>query len=144
MARPARGVFRVASLPLLFVAVPSPLRGAAPGARLVEAPSPLPGARLFYSFRVPFSFLLASEIEIFDKKIIAKKGDLVLIPANTVHSCALTEIKYMKKAWCHFTIMSGKENFFENLCFPFIISVPDKALIESLFDKLLSAQKSAV
>ncbi len=96
----------------------------------------LPDSKLYY--------MLDGEIylEIGDKKIIAKKGDLVLIPANTVHSCALTEIKYMKKAWCHFSIMSGKDNFFENLCFPFIISVSDKEFIEGLFDKLLSAQKS--
>lgn len=37
-ARRARGAFRVASLPLLFVAVPSPLRGAAPVARALLRP----------------------------------------------------------------------------------------------------------
>ena len=61
-ARPARGLFRVASLPLLLVAVPSPLRGAAPGARCSFATS-LRLARLgrasSFNFGVPRPFLLA-------------------------------------------------------------------------------------
>ena len=95
----------------------------------------LPDAKLY--------FILDGEIflEINGERLIATKGDLILIPANTVHSCGLTEIKYMKKAWCHFSMMRGKNNFFENLSFPFLIKVEDMPRIEQIFDKLFRAQE---
>ena len=88
-------------------------------------------------------FILDGEIflEINDQKIIAKKGDLILLPANTVHSCGLTEIKYMKKAWCHFSMTRGKSNYFQNISFPFLIKVHNLQLIEQLFNKLFDAQE---
>ena len=64
VARAARGIFRGAVRPLLLVAVPSPLRGAAPGARggsCDHAPAPaalavagLGGVSLGLGFFVPF------------------------------------------------------------------------------------------
>lgn len=89
-------------------------------------------------------FLLDGEIfiEVNGKSYVAKKNDLVLIPANVVHSCSLTDIKYMKKDWCHFTMKKGNKDFFENLKFPYIIEVKDVDYVKSLFGNLFSLQNA--
>ena len=43
-------------------------------------------------------------VTLYDTTVIAREGDMILIPANTVHSCCLTENRYAELAWCHFTL----------------------------------------
>ena len=91
-------------------------------------------------------FMLDGEIffEIEKEKFIAKKGDLILIPANVEHTCGLTDKKYMKKVWCHFQMLRGKENYFENLSFPYKLHTKNPEYLSKLFDKLIKAQKEPV
>lgn len=78
-------------------------------------------------------------VEINGEKILAQKGDLLLIPAETLHSCSLSEKLYMKKSWCHFSIKRGQAEFFQNYVFPFRIHVTEKEYISSLFNELFSS-----
>ena len=78
-------------------------------------------------------------VEINDEKILAKKGDLLLIPAETLHSCSLSEKMYMKKSWCHFSMKRGNLEFFQDYRFPFRIHVTEEEYVSSLFNELFSS-----
>lgn len=81
------------------------------------------------------------EIEIQNQIIIAKRGDVILIPAKTKHSCYMTKTAYAKKYWSHFELKSGNDNFFDNFIVPFKIHVDDgdeslTKLFKSLIQKM--------
>lgn len=78
------------------------------------------------------------EIEIQDQKIIASRGDVVLIPARTKHSCYMTPLKYAKKYWTHFELKNGNYDFFDDYILPYKIHVDeqDDSLIK-LFKSLI-------
>ncbi len=67
-----------------------------------------------------------------NKKTILKKGDLVLIPAMTRHSCYLHENKSFQKSWCHFFLKYNNYNFFNNLSLPYIIHLSKQEEINFL------------
>ena len=89
-----------------------------------------------------FYYLYDGELflEIAGQYIVAKKGDLVLIPANILHSCGLTELRYMKKAWCHFEMKCGQEEFFLRYQIPFCLHIDDREYMDQLFEDLFRAQ----
>ena len=75
-------------------------------------------------------------VEIYGQTIVAGPGDLLLIPANVLHSCWLTEEKFAVKSWCHFSLKQGANDFFENCTVPPILSVKDPSLVADLFRQL--------
>jgi AraC-like DNA-binding protein len=78
-------------------------------------------------------------LQIYDQTITAGPGDLLLIPAQTVHSCWLTEDCYAEKSWCHFSLKNGTNEFFENFIIPPMIHVKNRALVKRLFCQLFSS-----
>ena len=57
----------------------------------------LPDSKLYYVQKGEIVMML------YGTTVIAREGDMMLIPANTVHSCCLTEKRYAQLAWCHFS-----------------------------------------
>ncbi|MBR2405969.1 MAG: helix-turn-helix domain-containing protein [Clostridia bacterium] len=80
-------------------------------------------------------------VEIFGETIVATPGDLLLIPANTLHSFYLTESHYAEKSWCHFDLKRGTADFFENYTVPPCLHVDDPTLVGELFRRLLTSNK---
>lgn len=78
-------------------------------------------------------------VQIYDQTITAGPGDLMLIPAQTVHSFWLTEDGYAEKSWCHFELRNSAGEFFEQFVLEPVVKVQDRALIRNLFDQLFSS-----
>ncbi|MBE7087037.1 MAG: helix-turn-helix domain-containing protein [Clostridiales bacterium] len=91
-----------------------------------------PDSKLFY--------ILDGEIavEIDGNEIIAKKGDMMLIPAECKHSFYLTNKGYAEKYWMHFSLKRGKDDFFALNNFPYLINNAPKDRVVGLFELLLS------
>ena len=81
------------------------------------------------------------EVEIDGKKIIAKSGDMVLIPSGVKHSYNLTKTQYAKKFWMHFDLLTGGNNFFDYYHPPYKLSVGNDQRIEEHFRAVLSSAK---
>jgi AraC-like DNA-binding protein len=79
-------------------------------------------------------------MDIYGQTIIAGPGDLLLIPANTLHSCCLTDSKFARKSWCHFSLKRGSNDFFENYTIPPVLHVKDKAYVSRLFRQLIASE----
>lgn len=77
------------------------------------------------------------QIEINQKIIIIKKGDLLLIPEKTKFSCCLTEKLHAKKYWLHFEMKKGDNSFFDNYILPYKIHIGEDKYISSLFSQLV-------
>ena len=110
----------------------------------VGAQSVLPQGWQGQNLRLPdskFYYVEKGEIfvEIYGRTILAIPGDLLLIPANTVHSCRLTEKLYAEKSWCHFSLKNGSREFFESYNIPPVIHIKDRAVINKLFGTLFSS-----
>ena len=78
------------------------------------------------------------EVEIDGKKIVAKSGDMVLIPSGVRHSYNLTPMQYAKKFWMHFDLLTGGNNFFDHYHPPFKLSVGKSKVLEDLFRSVLN------
>lgn len=78
-------------------------------------------------------------LEIYQQTYIAGPGDLLLIPAHTVHSCWMTADLYAEKSWCHFNLKNGASDFFENCTIPPLLHVEDRTVVENLFQLLFSS-----
>ncbi len=98
----------------------------------------LPNSKLFY--------ILDGEIEISTQtqKFIAKKGDMVLIPAGVKHDFNLSPLNYAKKCWFHFDLSVGGNWFFENLVFPYKITIGDNKHVKNLFDEVFNNALSSL
>lgn len=78
-------------------------------------------------------------ITLYGTTITASKGDLILIPANTVHSCRLTENRFAELSWCHFSLKIGSEDYFKNYILPPVVHVEDHNTVNELFQLLFSS-----
>ena len=78
-------------------------------------------------------------VEIYGQTITAGPGDLMLIPAHTLHSCWLTEERYAEKSWCHFSLKNGAAEFFESCQVPPLLHVKDRITVKRLFRTLFSS-----
>lgn len=98
----------------------------------------LPNSKLFY--------ILDGEIVISTEKqkFVAKKGDMVLIPAGVKHDFCLSPLNYAKKCWFHFDLLLGANGFFENLDLPYKITIGENAYVKSLFDRVFLCASSAL
>lgn len=111
----------------------------------VGAQSILPQHWQGHNLRLPdskFYYVEKGEIrmDIYGQTIIAGPGDLLLIPANTLHSCCLTDSKFARKSWCHFSLKRGSNDFFENYTIPPVLHVKDKAHVSRLFRQLIASE----
>ena len=93
----------------------------------------LPDSKLYYVQRGEIMLTL------YGSTITACEGDLLLIPANTVHSCRLTESRFAELAWCHFSLTVGSEDYFKNYLIPPIVHVEDRKRVNALFEQLFSS-----
>ena len=95
-----------------------------------------PNTKLFY--------VIDGEIVIETKKesFTAVEGDMVLIPAGTMHNFHLSKLNFAKKYWLHVDIFSGTDNFFQHYSLPYKIHVGKNNYIESLFQSILKLYKS--
>lgn len=96
----------------------------------------LPNSKLFY--------ILDGEIFIKTTKysFIAKKGDMVLIPAGVKHDFNLSPLNFAKKCWLHFDLNIGGNGFFENLDLPYKLTIGKNIKIKKLFDNIFSHAQS--
>lgn len=92
----------------------------------------LPDSKLYYVSKGELV------MKLYGSTMIVREGDMMLIPANTVHSCCLTESRYAELAWCHFTLNSGQEDYFKNYEIPPLLHVEDRDTVSSLFQLLFS------
>ena len=87
-------------------------------------------------------YILEGEICVVIKnnEIIAKAGDMMLIPAGVKHDYHLTPLQYAKKFWIHFDCRINKENIFDKYNFPYKITINNNPFIHSLFKRLINIQ----
>lgn len=78
-------------------------------------------------------------VQIYGRTIKAGPGDLMLIPAQTVHSCWLTKESYAEKLWCHFSLRDTSGEFFERFVLEPVLHVPNRTVVKKLFRQLFSS-----
>lgn len=90
-----------------------------------------------------FYFVEEGEIvvEMDGERFLVQAGELLLIPAKTLHSCSLSQKGYAKKAWCHFEMKRGGEDFFDCYDLPRLVKVNDRREVSALFDELFAANE---
>lgn len=88
-------------------------------------------------------YVTDGEIEVKTKQgvFIAKKGDMVLIPAGTKHDFNLTNLKHGVKYWVHFDMKISGTNFFENFNLPYLVHVGIDDYPIFLFNTLIKRAK---
>ena len=72
-------------------------------------------------------------VEMNNTVTVAKQGDLVLIPAYTLHSCSLTSKNYAKKYWMHFSMKKGSSDFFDDYSLPTVVHISDIKSVSKIF-----------
>ena len=87
-----------------------------------------------------FYYVTRGEIVIKTAKesVVAKEGDLLLIPAGTKHSFRLGEGGIGEKYWFHFSLLAGEENAFAGLSCPLCLRGPQEGDMEGRFMRILS------
>ena len=81
-------------------------------------------------------------VQVGKEKIIAKEGDMVLIPSGVKHSYQLTDKQYAKKYWIHFDVLANGNNLFDYYYPPYKLSVGKSKQLEDLFRSVLSHAKN--
>lgn len=77
-------------------------------------------------------------VEIQGTKYYPKKGQMVLIPANTPHSLYNISENYYYKYWCLFYATSGEQSLFHLISTPFITDVGNNdKIVRQQFDELV-------
>lgn len=76
-------------------------------------------------------------VETDQEVLLAKSGDVILIPAGIKHDFHLTEVGYAVKYWFHFDLKLGNESYFEHYIFPYKIHVGKNTYLENLFETAL-------
>lgn len=66
-------------------------------------------------------------------------GQLILIPANSIHSFHSSSGNDITKYFCHFKAKTGNLELFEFLKSPYIITVDDNKSLIELFEQLISS-----
>ena len=94
----------------------------------------IPHAKLYYMHKGEIY------LEIGREKLVARKGDLLLIPANLPHTCMMIENRPFEKSWCHFLLTDGGRDLLADYSFPYMIHVDEDAAVCALFSKLFSTR----
>ena len=84
-------------------------------------------------------YVLKGEIcvELENESIIARSGDIFLIPAGVKHSYHLTELTFAEKYWFHFDLRCGQENYFDFVKLRYCKNIGVNKRICELFDKVI-------
>lgn len=78
-------------------------------------------------------------VEVNNTVTIAKRGDLILIPAYQLHSCSLTNKNHAKKYWIHFSMKKGSSDFFDDYSLPSVVQVSDIKSVSKIFLETINA-----
>ena len=90
-----------------------------------------PNSKFFYV--LDGEIVLKTESE----EIIARQGEMVLLPAGIKHDFHLTDKRYAKKYWMHVDISLNGENLFDYYTLPYKIYVGQNDHLKSLFETVL-------
>jgi AraC-like DNA-binding protein len=82
-------------------------------------------------------------VEIGKELIIAKSGDMMLIPAGVKHSYHLTELCYAEKYWFHFDLRCGQKNHFDSINMPYIKHVGITKQLTDSFETAINTPHTA-
>ncbi len=78
-------------------------------------------------------------VEIRGTKYYPKKGQMVIVPANTPHSLYNISQRYFYKYWCRFYAISGEHPLFDLISTPYIVEAEiDNDIICQQFNELTS------
>lgn len=90
----------------------------------------IPESKLFYVIDGEI------EVEIGDEKIVARRGDMMLIPAGVRHSYRLTPLAYAEKFWCHFSLEASGVPMLAHYTIPYRVTVGENARVLARFTDL--------
>lgn len=90
-----------------------------------------PNTKLFY--------ILDGEIviETKEERVLAKQGDMVLVPAGVEHDFHLSDKKYAQKYWMHVDILLDGKNLLDHYKLPYRIYVGQNDHVKNLFETIL-------
>ena len=90
-------------------------------------------------------YVLKGEIcvEFEDYSIIARRGDILLIPAGIKHSYHLTDLCYAEKYWFHFDLRCGQDNYFDSVKLEYCKSIGVNRRITELFDTVIYTKNNS-
>jgi len=77
-------------------------------------------------------------VEAESKKLVARAGDAILIPAGVKHSYYLTELGFAEKYWFHFDLRTSQNNFFDTIGIPRLKHLGINSEIYELFERILA------
>ena len=100
-----------------------------------------------YNICIPeskFYYVIDGEIIVQTQQetLIAKAGDLILIPEKTTHSFFLSQSQYAKKYWCHFTARNKGEDFFSRFNMPKMITIGQNEQVRTLLKNIIAPVNS--
>lgn len=74
----------------------------------------VPNSKIYY--------VLSGEITVCanGERLVAKRGDAILIPAGIKHDYFLENVESAEKYWFHFDLRNGSSGFFESVTIPYI------------------------
>lgn len=81
-------------------------------------------------------------IKIDEQEYHPSPGQIVLMPAGSLHSISVVGDNTYRKFWCHFTAKVDTLNLFQLIHLPHVLDVPDEAYMEQLFKELIDAYGS--
>ncbi|MEF3303202.1 helix-turn-helix transcriptional regulator [Paenibacillus sp. GYB003] len=81
-------------------------------------------------------------IKIDDREYYPAPGQLVLMPAGSLHSISVVSDNTYRKYWCHFTAVVETFQLFQLIDIPHVLDVPDERHTERLFVELIAAYRS--
>lgn len=81
-------------------------------------------------------------IKIDEQEYHPSPGQIVLMPAGSLHSISVVGDNTYRKFWCHFTAKVDTLNLFQLIHLPHVLDVPDESYMEQLFKELIDAYGS--
>lgn len=82
-------------------------------------------------------------VEVKNRVLIAKRGDVILIPAGTKHSYHLTDMGHAEKYWFHFDLRIGQANYFDTIALPYIKHLGEEERLDALFETVVNTKAAS-
>ncbi len=80
-------------------------------------------------------------VKVNNESVVAKEGDLILIPSYALHSCSVVSKNGAKKYWIHFSMKKGSLDFFGDYSLPILVHINDLQSACKIFEKTISASQ---
>ena len=80
-------------------------------------------------------------VKVNNESVVAKKGDLVLIPSYALHSCSVASKSGAKKYWIHFAMKRGSLDFFSDYSLPILVHLNNLESACKIFENTISASQ---